>query len=105
MTVSGVFSCGRPQAARVGLEALPLASGMVRRVVERGDVFLAVQGSVCVANASWTSVPNEVRSFPLAHSIPPGRESPSGMSDPIAAARRLLKSREQHGRRTRATQV
>lgn len=35
---------------------LPLASGLVRRAIEGGDVFLVVEGSVCAANASWSDI-------------------------------------------------
>lgn len=37
-----------------------MASGLVKRAVERGDIFLVVEQTVYVANISWNSVYQEV---------------------------------------------
>lgn len=40
--------------------ALPMASGLVKRAVDRGDIFLVVANTVYVANASWSGIWHEV---------------------------------------------
>ncbi|CAM9439190.1 unnamed protein product, partial [Laminaria digitata] len=35
---------------------LPMASGLVKRVVEKGDVFLVVENAIYVANVSWSGI-------------------------------------------------
>lgn len=39
---------------------LPMASGLVKRAVDRGDIFLVVENNVYVANVSWSGVWQEV---------------------------------------------
>ena len=37
-----------------------MASGLVKRAVDRGDIFLVVENNVYVANVSWSGVWQEV---------------------------------------------
>ena len=39
---------------------LPMASGLVKRAVERGDIFLVIENTVYVANVSWSGIWQEV---------------------------------------------
>ncbi len=38
-----------------------MASGLVKRVVDRGDIFLVIENTVYVANVSWSGIWQEVR--------------------------------------------
>lgn len=38
-----------------------MASGLVKRVVDKGDIFLVVESTVYVANVSWNGIWQEVR--------------------------------------------
>lgn len=37
-----------------------MASGLVKRVVDRGDIFLVIENTVYVANVSWSGIWQEV---------------------------------------------
>lgn len=37
-----------------------MASGLVKRVVDRGDIFLVIESTVYVANVSWSGIWQEV---------------------------------------------
>eukprot|EP00752_Nemacystus_decipiens_P007665 g6853.t1 len=48
--IGGIESFGRWSGP------LPMASGLVKRAVDRGDIFLVIENTVYVANVSWSRV-------------------------------------------------
>lgn len=42
---------------------LPMASGLVKRAVDRGDIFFVIESNVYVANASWSGIRQDVREY------------------------------------------
>lgn len=40
---------------------MPMASGLVKRVVEKGDIFLVIENTIYAANVSWGGIRQEVR--------------------------------------------
>lgn len=69
---------------------MPMASGLVKRVVEKGDIFLVIENTIYAANVSWGGIRQEVRRATLWDILRGCSKIIGGRSDALPKKKRLF---------------